>query len=291
MGKVRSSSGTQLDFQTILGDLRAAARLGTEEALDLALEPLGEWEDFRANRRLPASAVRERLVPLGVVLAAPTVPLGYLRGLAEEPLAGARAIAAAALLRRYLAGEKNALAPLRRLAADRREEVRVAMLAALPPKGEMPAERLLAFLRALLSAKRFAPEAAALTAFVLLPSLAESAPKEACALAKTVARDERPTIGKALGDALRECATTGAAKEVLALLKNLAAQNALPVETAARALRGGWHPPLIQERLALLKALETKTGGTRALRRTRTELENLVPIRKIHHACCSYSPR
>ncbi len=264
-----------MDFQTILGDLRAAARLGTEEALDLALEPLGEWEDFRANRRLPAPAVRERLVPLGIALAAPTVPLGYVRGLAEEPLAGARAIAAAALLRRYLAGEKNALAPLRRLAADRRQEVRVALLAALQPTGALPAERLHAFLRPLLSAKRPVPEAAALTAIAFLPHLAESAPQEACALTETVARDERPTIRKALGDALRECATAAAAKEVLALLKNLAAQNDLPAEMAARALRGSWHPPLIHERLALLEALEAKTGGTRALRRTRTELENL----------------
>jgi len=265
-----------MDFQTLLGDLRAAARLGTEEALDLSLEPLGEWEDFRANRRLPAAAVRERLAALGEILAAPTVPLDYLRGLAEEPLAGARAIAAAALLRRYLGDDKNALAPLRRLAADRREEVRIAMLAALPSKSRLPAERLLAFLRSLLAAKHPAPEPAVLTALTLLPRLAEAMPKEACALIAPIARDERPAIRKALGDALRKCASTGAAEAVLATLKDLASQNALAVETAARALRGNWHPLLIRERLALLKELEAKNSGSRALRRTRAELENLA---------------
>ena len=261
-----------LDWNEIHIDLKAAARLGAPEALDLALAALDDWPAFVANARLKEEDVKTVLVPLGELLAAPAVPEAYLYDLTRHPLAGARALAAAAFALRALRGEEAALPMARDLAADPRAEVRLAMVTALTRRGAEAPEALAALLRRWLTAAR-RPRLAA-TALQAVQSLARLRPEEALTLlAETPpALRTAPEVQRALGDALRQIAAQGLGADVLALLEGWQADG-LPEEAVLRALRGDWAHTHHARAAALLDALEARTGPSRALRRTRQRLQ------------------
>jgi len=261
-----------LDWNEIRIDLKAAARLGVPEALDLALAALDDWPAFVANARLKEEDVKTVLVPLGELLAAPAVPEAYLHDLARHPLAGARALAAAAFALRALRGEKAALPMARDLAADPRAEVRLAMVTALTHRSAEAPEALVALLRRWLTAAR-RPRLAA-TALQAVQSLARLRPEEALTLlAETPpALRTAPEVQRALGDALRQVAAQGHGAVVLALLEDWQNDD-LPEEAVLRALRGDWVHTHRARAAVLLDALEARTGPSRALRRARQRLQ------------------
>ena len=262
---------TSLNLNEMLFDLKAAARLGVPEALDMALAALDDWPAFVANARLKEEDVAAILVPLGEVLAQPAVPETYLRMLAAHPLAGARALAASALALRALRGGKVPRKLLPQLAADKRLEVRHAVITVLQRHGVTHSAALLALLREWLTARR-SPRLAA-TALAVLQALTPTCPQEALALLAALPPAQRnaPEVQPALGDALRQMAAAGHAEDVLALLEQWQADG-LPAEAVLRALRGEWVYAQRERVAALLDALEAQTGPSRALRRSRQHL-------------------
>ncbi len=259
---------TPLNVHEMLIDLKGAARLGAPEALDMALAALDGWPAFVANAHLRDEDVLAVLVPLGEVLALPTVPEAYLLALAEHPLTGGRALAAAALAQRALRGGKVPAKALRRLAADKRAEVRLAAAEVLRRRGATAPQALLALLRDWLMPGR-SPRLLA-TAVHVAAALGQAQPEDALALLARLTPEQRqlPEIQRALGDTLRQIAAAGQGAAVLALLEGWQ-DDGFPVEAVLRALRGEWaraHRPRAD---ALLDAVEARTGVTRALRRAR----------------------
>ena len=261
-----------LNLDEILLDLKAAARLGVPEALDMALAALDDWRAFGANARLKEEDVNAVLTPLGEILAEPTVPEAYLRMLANHSLAGARALAAAALARRALREGNVPPKILPRLAADKRPEVRQAVVAVFQRHGESAPDALLTLLRQWLTATH--RPRLAVTALQAAQSLALTRPQETLTLLTEMPSALRamPEVQRALGDALRQVAAQSQGEAVLALLEGWQADG-LPEEALLRALRGDWARAHRTRALALLDALESQTGASRALRRARQRLQ------------------
>lgn len=253
-------------------DLKSAARLGDPEALDWALEGLRAWPAFAANAPLDEADVRAVLVPLGEILALPTVPVDYLHGLASSSWAGVRALAAVALAARALQGERIPAAWLRKLAADRRAEVRLALESYLKQKAaEDPAAVL-----ALLTAWKQAPSPLSPRAAALALSVAAEMPPDAAPSALRWVADFRtdphPDVQRALGEALRRLAAHGLAQDVLTLLETWLQEPPTPAEAYPWALRGSWAHPHRERALALLAQVEAQFGTSRPLRRARQSL-------------------
>ncbi|NPA93450.1 MAG: hypothetical protein GXO56_07200 [Chloroflexi bacterium] len=254
-------------------DLKSAARLGDPEALDWALEGFRAWPAFAANAPLDEADVQTILVPLGEILAMPTVPQDYLQEMAASSWAGIRALAAVALAARALQGNAAPGAWLRRLAADPRDEVRTALETFLRKKAAEAPDALLAMLTSWKQAKQpLSPRAAVLMLHVL-PDVPEAYASRGLRLAAAFRDDSRPEVQRALGDALRRFATQGLDEEVLALLTSWIEAPPTPAEAYARALRGSWPRRHRDRALALLTAIENRFGTSRPLRRARQALE------------------
>ena len=262
-----------LDRDALLIDLKGAARLGYPEALDLALEGLLGWKSFAANARLKDEDVAKVLVPLGEVLATPTVPADYLLALARHPLAGKRALAAVALGLRALRGEKNLTLPLTRLAGDRRAEVRFALVTALGKHGEERFPFAQALLEHWLEGKR-SPRVLA-TALQTMAVLAQTFPAEVLALADrlTLRQISSPEIQRPLVEVLKRVATYGTEEAKMGVLGLMAAWvqedgAGAAGEIALRVLHAPWARQLPGPTLDFLNALEAFGGPRRLLRRT-----------------------
>ncbi len=254
-------------------DLKSAARLGDPEALDWALEGFRRWPAFAANAPLDEADVQTILVPLGEILAMPTVSQAYLHEMAASSWAGIRALAAVALAARALEGRTAPEKWLRRLAADPRDEVRMALEAFLKKKAADAPEVLLAMLTSWKQVKQpLSPRAAVLMLHVL-PSLPEDYAPRGLRLAAAFRDDSRPEVQRALGDALRRFATQGLDEKVLALLASWIEAPPTPAEAYARALRGSWPRCHRDRALALLASIENRFGTSRPLRRARQALE------------------
>ncbi len=263
-----------LDCDALLIDLKGAARIGSPEALDLALEGLAAWKAFTANARLASEDVARVLVPLGEVLAAPTVPAAYLRSLAEHPLAGGRALAAVALTLRYLRGEAAWSALLTRLAGDRRAEVRFALATSLGQHGRdehFPAAA--ALLKAWLDPAR-GPRAGQ-TALQAAAVLAQPYPRQVLSLLArlTPAQVVHPEVQRPLAEALKQVGAFGTDEDKTALAQLLARWLQESGGEAARlvlqVLHAGWARQAPEQTLALLDAVEATGGASRLSRRTR----------------------
>ncbi len=258
-----------LNRDQLLIDLKGAARLGHPEALDLALSALDGWGAFVANARLREEDVLNILVPLGEVLAAPSVPEAYLLALAEHRLAGARALAAAALGLRALRGPAVPRQALSRLGRDRRDEVRWALQAVWRRAGKDNPQQLAALLESWLDCS-----ASPRLQVLALESVAALPPRQGVALLARCGTAADEHVQAALAAALREAAAAGEAEAVLGLLDAWARTDSPPAKAIVAALRGKWAAKTDRQRaLVVLTALERRLGTSRALRRARQALE------------------
>ncbi len=131
------------DLRELLVDVRAAARLGDAESIGIALAGLLDWPEVAGNPDMEPAFVSQVLAPVGAALAAPGVPTNLLLGMAQDSQAAFRALAAAALCSRALAGDTPACRTLNDLANDHRPEVRQAIAIALRPQRAEPAAQTL----------------------------------------------------------------------------------------------------------------------------------------------------
>ncbi len=246
--------------QAWLQDVRLAARLGHEEALDAALAGLLAEPAVAANRPLPPDMVQRVLVPGGQALAAATVPEGYLRRLATAPYAALRALAAAALAQRFAQGRAT-LQALEPLARDARAEVRDALRAVL---STAPRSRLAALVRAWLTPRQppRSPRVVAL-AWALAP---HALPPQA--LWEEAARWARHEAWAALEPAVARALLAAAKADPALALRQLRVglqQRRWPPTLAARVLGGPWAAAHAAEVLPLLRTLYARHGRRRWL--------------------------
>ena len=251
---------------------RAAARLGQPEALNEALDALASLPPLAANATLSPGDVERVLVPLGEALAVPTVAVSHLRQLQKAPLAGLRAVAAAALAVRYLRALPAGPRDLARAAKDPRAEVRWALSQALRRHAARAPARLRALLRDWLTVTH-PPRSPRQVAVALhtLPALAAAFPQEALRLAAAQKDAEHPEARQALAACLRELARQGLDEGVLHLLETWA-QNDPPLFVLGETLRGRWAQAHRERALALLDTLEARYGPRRPLTNARKAL-------------------
>ena len=263
-----------LDRDALLIDLKGAACIGSPEALDMALEGLAAWKAFTANARLASEDVARVLVPLGEVLAAPTVPADYLRSLAQHPLAGGRALAAVALALRHLRREEKFLAPLTRLAGDPRAEVRFALATTVGRHGrDEHLSAAVALLHTWLEPAR-GPRTWQ-TALQIAAILAQPYPRQMLRLAERLTPTQivRPEVQRLLADMLKQVGAFGENGERMAVVQLL--ERWLPqggdeaAHLALQVLHAGWARQMAEPALALLDAVEAVSGVSRLSRRTR----------------------
>ena len=268
------------DRDELMIDLKGAARLGSAEALDMALEGLKAWRALAANARLDEEAIVKKLVPLGEVLATPTVPRQYLLSLAKHPLAGYRALAGVALTLRVLKGEAPLKAALTQLAGDQRAEVRLAVATALGKHGAShfpPARDLLrAWLRPAQSPRVWN------TALQAIAALAPTHPQELLAIVEKLPPRQitHPDMMRPLAEAMKRIAafsTPQGQEEVLSVLAQWVQNEHTAVELALRVLHAEWARKIPDRALGFLDALEGFGGPRRLLRRTQAFIRQGFP--------------
>lgn len=186
-----------------LQTLRAAAALGEQEALEVALGLWLEDPAIAGNQPLPPARLEREVVPGGALLAQETVPRAFLETLTEHRLAAFRALAAAAWATRYLSGDDAAQKPLETLVKDARDEVRETLFRTLAAPSA-PRTRLARLVGAWLpTGKSPSPRVQAL-ALRLLPLLAETE-EDALAALDTLERtrlQDHPLVDEAWVEAL-----------------------------------------------------------------------------------------
>ncbi len=263
-----------------LFDLKSAARLGSAEALDAALEGLLAWRAVAANAPLDEEAVVRRLMPLGAVLSTPTVPEKYLLALAGRPLAGYRALAGVALTLRVLKGNPDLKPPLTRLAADKRPEVRLAVAAALGKYGQDAFPQARDLLRDWLR-PHHSPRVWQ-TALQAVAALAPVSPQELLAIVETLTPRQiaHPEMMRPLTKAMKRIAAFSppqGQEAVLGVLAQWVQNEGAAVELSLRVLHAEWARRLPDLALGFLDALETFGGPRRLVRRTQAFIREGLP--------------
>ncbi len=254
--------------QAFLRDVRLAARLGTPEALDAALQGLLAEDTVAANRALPPRVLTRLIVPAGQALAVDTVPEAYRQRLARSPYAALRALAAAAWGTRFAHGQ----APMRALEAvarDPRPEVRTALRLALT---HAPPSRRAALVHQWLTPRTppRSPRAVAL-AWEMAPDVLP--PDELWRYATVWAtHGEGPEWQPAMVRALHVAA---ARDPDLAMQRLRAAwtRERWPARLVAQVLAGPWAAHRAQDVLALLHDLYTRYGHRRWITQALKALE------------------
>ncbi|MBN2499664.1 MAG: hypothetical protein JXB38_02790, partial [Anaerolineales bacterium] len=115
------------EIRSIITDIKAAARIGHAESLEIALEGLFTLPNVAANQAMSEAFIEQAILPIGEILADSRLNGGMLRSMANNQYAATRAIAAVTLAQRYLKGDDKSAIELRRMGSDSRADVRAAL--------------------------------------------------------------------------------------------------------------------------------------------------------------------
>ncbi|RME08867.1 MAG: hypothetical protein D6803_00130 [Anaerolineae bacterium] len=248
-------------YRQVLADIRAAVRLGGLEDLEAAFAGLMDLPEIASNHRISEAVLKQLLVPAGELLAGQAA--ARLEPLTEHPLAGVRAVGAAALAARFTRRKDVSLKRLGRAAGDNRPEVRQALIDVLGRLGsENPQVLRLAVERWLSATSPRLRE----TAARLLPVLAESEGEAVLKRFNALREESHPEVRAALTDALRATAERGLDAAVLRWLRSWADSPQPDDWLIARTLAGAWGAQHPQESADILRALYARRGLSRPVR-------------------------
>jgi hypothetical protein len=247
-------------IRELINDIKAAARLGHPEALELALDSLRTVPQVASNDSLGEGFLAQVILPVGRLLA--RQPANLFRQLLADPRAALRAIGAVALAQRFFLDEGVDPGWLLTPAKDPRSEVRAALGAALKEAGEAHPQRLLHLIEEWLADP--SPRARA-TALLTLPAPTEPYRERLVELIAPLGSDNDRDVRKALADSLRQLAGRGLAESVLGLLAVWGQEPRPNVWVIARALSGAWAAEYPGEVTAILIKIHSKTGESKAL--------------------------
>ncbi len=255
-------------IRQILGNLKAAVRLGLSDTVTLALDGLRAQPQVAANDHLSAGHLDQLVRPAGDILS--RLPADQLLPLVNDTLATLRAMGAVALAQRFFSGEDVNQSVLLVPGKDPRPEVRIALGETLRNVGEANPERLLRLVETWLGAS--SPKLRA-TALVALPALTESRGKEIINLLKPFKEDQDHDVRAALVEALQTIAQKDLAKATLSLLEDWSTEPHPNVWVITRTLSGSWSAAYPEEVEALLRNLHAKVGQTKSITNALKALE------------------
>jgi hypothetical protein len=249
------------EIRSIVTDIKAAARIGHAESLEIALEGLFTLPNVAANQAMSEAFIEQAILPIGEILADSRLNGGMLRSMANNQYAATRAIAAVALAQRYLKGDDKSATELRRMGSDSRADVRAALAAAF--RAAEDCERMIELVKQWLGSKSPRQKQVALAA---VPKLVTSHPDEVWALLRELRNEGDTEVRATLVDTLNELAQVGHAAEVLALLGEWAAHPEAKAWVITRTLSRTWAAEQPEQAIAILRQLTINKGPKRKVR-------------------------
>jgi 3-methyladenine DNA glycosylase AlkC len=249
------------EIRSILTDVKAAARIGHVDSIEIALEGLFRLPNVAANQMMNEVFIEQAILPIGEILADSRLNGGLLRSMTNNQHAALRAIAAVALALRYLKGDDKAAQDLRRIGSDARADVRAALSAAF--RAAENSARVISLTRAWLGSK--SPRQKQI-AVAVLPNLVDTYPDEVWALLRPLHSEGDTDVRTALAETLNTLAQAGHAAQVLAILEDWVKQPDVKGWVVTRTLSRAWAAEHAAEALAILRQLTITKGPKRKVR-------------------------
>jgi len=257
-------------------DFKAAARIGQKVSLERAFARLRALPEAAANQPLP-EAFLSRVVPaLAATLVLPNLPAAALRPFLKDPLVATRAVAAAALGKRCMAGLEAPEQDLIKAGRDARPEVRRALAESLgEPGAGVPArlwELVTPWLQdpsprlrhaALLALAKRSEEPGFVTGYG--PVLLEKV--------EGLQADPDPEVRGGLAAVLTAAARKGQGTAVLDTLQRWAGAPEPSSWVISQVLSAAWAAQHLDRAGEILQVLQTRTGLTRYVTNARRALE------------------
>jgi len=252
-------------------DLKAAARLGHPESIEMALDGLRTMSIVAGNEQLGDGFIALVVIPAGKTLS--KLSGAQLRLMLDDSQTAMRAIAGVALAQQFVMGKDVSLEMLQTPANDARPEVRTAFAQTLGEAAEAHPERYLQLAQTWLTAPSARLQN---TALGFSPALGA----DIFQYLEPFKLEENPEVRAALVEALQALAQNGLAEQVLGLLKHWGAEPRPNVWVICRVLSGSWAATYPQEVKSILINLKEKVGqrksilnAIKALRRHGAEIE------------------
>lgn len=244
------------DYRVILTDVKAAARIGHADSLWLALDGLIELPEVAGNPLLSENFLSQAVLPIGHALAQSRLNNATLRPLADQPQAALRAIAATALITRYLNGGATTLEQLSRLGQDSRKDVRQGLVLAAQTAGEQP-ELLMELIVAWLAAPSPRKQSVALQ---LLPTLAANDPGKAIRLIEDFKISSDAEVRAEVVEVLVWIANQGQGHKVIEVLNTLTNPDKTAQWVVAKTLARPWTAKYPEAAMDILGDLSRQAG-------------------------------
>jgi hypothetical protein len=245
-------------IRTLITDIKAAARIGHAESLWVALDGLLDLPQVSGNPPMNEPFIEKVVLPIGEALAAPRLNINIIRPLMDEPQAALRACVAASLANRYFADEDITLKELSKPGKDPRQDVRLALRAALAAGGQEQPEKLELLVNEWIASPSPRLQAIAIGLYPLLPTQA----LEAFSQLET---PSAPEVRAAMVEALTTLAQAGQAEGVLDLLSFWAQNQDNNIWTICKTLAGSWAALHPQQAMAILLHLQPKADNPKQL--------------------------
>jgi hypothetical protein len=245
-------------IRTLITDIKAAARIGHAESLWVALDGLLDLPQVSGNPPMNEAFIEKVILPIGEALTAPRTSIAIIRPLLDEPQAALRACAAACLSYRFFTAENITIKELSKPGKDSRQDVRLALRAALAVGGQDQSEKL-----EMLVSEWIASPSPRLQAIAI--SLHPIFPTQALEAFSQLDAPSDPEMRAALVEALSTLAQTGQAEGVLDLLTLWSKNQENNIWTICKTLAGSWAAQYPQEALAILYHLRPKTDNPKQL--------------------------
>ncbi len=251
------------DLNTILRDIKAAARIGHTESVWTALDNLQGFPQIAGNHQLDGAFLKRVIIPVGQALAHPLLNPNVLRPLISHENTGIRAVAGAALAERYLKGLPGTrLKDLQQMAKDLRQEVREAILLACAQPSTPAPEKQAEIFQTWLS--HSSPQLQGL-ALQLLSSLPESLILEQLPRLEGYDLPQKPEVRQALAEAVTKLGQGENGLQVLAILSVWAENPERYYWVITRSLSRSWAARFPEETLAILTHLAAVEGGRKKI--------------------------
>lgn len=253
------------DLRTLLTDIKAAARIGHEESLWMALDGLLDFPEVSGNPTMPEAFISSVALPIGEALTHPRIQIAVIRSLAKQPDAVLRAIAGASLVFRVFSSDDSSLGDLTSFSLDNRKDVRLTLQLAIAQAAETNPTLLLNLTRTWLRAKPARQQAVALG---LLPTLALSDSQEALGLLADLEFLSDPDWRAALSDSLTRLAEKGNEIPALSQMHTWAKETTSSQWVICKALSRSWAAAHAPAALEILKTLVQSLGPDKQITNT-----------------------
>lgn len=235
------------EMRRLLRDMKAAIQLGHPKSIAFVIQDMKTLPDIAANRVLEEVYLAQVILPLGVQLANPRVPVNLLCAHGQDDLAGLRAICAVALAKKYTGGENISAEDLGRLARDSRREVRWSLAHSLTIDNAKDPGGVLSLIRSWLQASSPRMRETAVLASLRMP---ETFNAQVLAWLDLLHGENHPDVIPALVDLMNHLARHGHAYDILQKLSAWSQETAVNHYLVKKMLAASWnkdYPDIVKQ--------------------------------------------